>query len=219
MYHLPLFPLNVVLFPGMPLDLHIFERRYRKMIRTCLDEKAPFGVVLIRQGVEALGPLAVPYPVGCSARIVQVEHLEDGRMNLVVVGDERFRIHSLDTSLPYLRGEVESFPLENPHPLTVLRVINELRSQVSEYLRRLSAASKDELDLSGMELPDDVHGLLYLSAALLQIPLVEKQPLLEAPHAGDLLAHLHRLYRREIALLSPARPEDEERTRRSAWLN
>ena len=219
MFHLPLFPLNVVLFPGMPLDLHIFEPRYRRMIRECLEQKSPFGVALIRQGLEALGPLAVPFAVGCSARIVQVEQMEDGRMNLVVVGDERFRILSLDTSLPYLRGEVESYPLENPHPLTVLRGVAELHEQVNHYLRRLSAASKDDLDLSEMELPDDAHGLLYLSAALLQIPLVEKQPLLESPHAGDLLDRLQRLYRREIALLSPALPEDEERNRRSAWLN
>lgn len=219
MFTMPLFPLNVVLFPGMPLDLHIFEPRYREMMRECIEAGSPFGVVFIRQGVEALGPLATPYLIGCSARIASVEHLNDGRMNLVVVGDERFRIHSLDASRPYLRGEVENYPLENTRPLDVLRGTRDLHTRVLEYLRRLSVATKDGVDFSELQLPEDAQGLLYLSAGLLQIPLLEKQPLLETPDAVDLLERLLRLYRREILLLSPASAEDEDRTRRSAWLN
>jgi Lon protease-like protein len=57
MFELPLFPLNTVLFPGMPLTLHIFEDRYKRMIRTCLKTRQPFGVVLVRHGQEAFGPL------------------------------------------------------------------------------------------------------------------------------------------------------------------
>src|SRR5512147_2655499 len=92
MYELPLFPLNTVLFPGMPISLHIFEPRYKLMIEQCIQIAQPFGVVLIREGVEALGPSAEPHQIGCSAQITQVERLEDGRMNIVAVGVERFQI-------------------------------------------------------------------------------------------------------------------------------
>ena len=61
MQEIPLFPLNTVLFPNAPLRLHIFEERYKRMVNDCLAEKQPFGVVLIRHGLEALGPLAEPF--------------------------------------------------------------------------------------------------------------------------------------------------------------
>ena len=76
-YELPLFPLNTVLFPGMPLPLHVFEERYKEMVQVCLDEQRPFGVVLIRSGVAEGGPLADPYDVGCVAEIIEVQKLED----------------------------------------------------------------------------------------------------------------------------------------------
>ena len=102
MYELALFPLFTVLFPGMPLHLHIFEPRYRLMIQRCLEANQPFGVVLIRKGEEAMGPLAEPYITGCTARIARTERLRDGSMNLTVLGEERFP-HSrtgFQTALP-----------------------------------------------------------------------------------------------------------------------
>ena len=219
MLHLPLFPLNSVLFPGMPLYLHIFEPRYRLMIHTCLEQKIPFGVVLIRQGMEALGPVALPYQTGCIAQISQVERLEDGCMNLTVVGEERFQILELDTSQAYLAGMVETRPLENPRPLDVLRGLRGLKRQVREYLERLARIASDELDLSLIEMPDDTFGMLYMAASLLQVPTVEKQPLLEAEHAGHLFHQLYRIYRREIAMMSPVALLGEEQARRSSWLN
>lgn len=86
MYELPLFPLNTVLFPGTPIQLHIFEDRYLKMINRCIEEHKPFGVVLIEEGSEAFGPLAKPYRIGCTALIAKVEKLEDGRINITAVG-------------------------------------------------------------------------------------------------------------------------------------
>ena len=108
---LPLFPLNTVLFPGQVLPLHIFEERYRLMIRRCLAEDAPFGVALIQTGAE-VGAAAEPHTVGTVARIIESSHLPDGTMNIVTVGTERFRIHRLIHDQPYLRGEVEIFPLD-----------------------------------------------------------------------------------------------------------
>ncbi len=106
MPHIPLFPLNSVLFPKQALPLHIFEERYKLMIGRCIDEKAPFGVVLIKSGEEAGGD-AEPYDVGTTARVARVQRLPDGRMNLITLGRRRFRILELDRSEEYLSGEVE----------------------------------------------------------------------------------------------------------------
>ncbi|MCI0849057.1 MAG: LON peptidase substrate-binding domain-containing protein, partial [Chloroflexi bacterium] len=85
---LPLFPLNLVLFPGMDLPLHIFEQRYRDMIGECLDKDAPFGVVLIKEGVE-VGDPADPERIGTSTRILSSEILDQGRMNILTRGERR----------------------------------------------------------------------------------------------------------------------------------
>ena len=106
MVELPLFPLHTVLFPGMPLPLHIFESRYKQMIDYCLKENSTFGVSLIHRGSEAFGPLAEPHKIGCTARIIEVQPLDDGRLNIVTVGERRFRIHSLNFDMPYLLGKV-----------------------------------------------------------------------------------------------------------------
>jgi len=86
----------------MPLPLHIFEDRYKQMIGECLEGDRLFGVVLIRNGSEALGPLAEPHTVGCTARIMEAQPLEEGRMQITTIGERRFRIHSLNYNLPYL---------------------------------------------------------------------------------------------------------------------
>src|SRR5919206_5035298 len=103
---LPLFPLHVVLFPGMRLPLHIFEDRYKLMIGTCMVTDETFGVALIRSGQEVGGPAEV-FRVGTTARIASMERLPQGRMNLVVVGGERFRIVERLQTQPYLLGSVE----------------------------------------------------------------------------------------------------------------
>src|SRR5579871_5364027 len=89
---LPLFPLNVVLFPGVVLPLHIFEPRYRQMIAECEQQKTPFGVVLARP--ESVPLLEEPYPVGTMADIRDLSQLEDGRYVLMAMGLRRFRILS-----------------------------------------------------------------------------------------------------------------------------
>src|SRR3989442_6382306 len=105
---LPLFPLNVVLFPHLPLPLHIFEPRYRQMIAECLEEGHSFGVVAIREGTET-GP-ATPYDVGTLAKIVRIDRLDDGRMNLLGMGASRFAIVRTADARPYLRGEIHIIP-------------------------------------------------------------------------------------------------------------
>ncbi|HUL34292.1 MAG TPA: LON peptidase substrate-binding domain-containing protein [Candidatus Eisenbacteria bacterium] len=97
---IPLFPLNVVLFPGEQLPLHIFEARYRRMVRECLDAESPFGVLLaVDDGITR---------VGCTAEILEVvKRYPDGRMDIVTVGRDPFRIVELFNDDPLLEGCVD----------------------------------------------------------------------------------------------------------------
>lgn len=199
MYELPLFPLNTVLFPGMPLTLHIFEERYKLMIGQCIESKQPFGVVLISDGVEALGPLAQPHEVGCTAYITQVERLSEGRLNIGAIGRERFRIHTLQSESPYLVGLVEPYPLDDQEPNAQDQLAQRLRPWIVRYLKALSQIEGLELDPA--HVPHEPVTLAYLAATLLQLPAAEKQQFLVAERAVTLLDDLRTLYRREVPLI------------------
>lgn len=199
MLELPLFPLNTVLFPGMPLNLHIFEERYKHMMQECIESSQPFGVVLIRQGLEALGPLADPHEIGCTARVIEVEPLTEGRMNIVALGQERFRILMLDRDKEYLVGKVELYPLGEKDKMNLIETGNRLHPWVKRYMDILSQAS--ETDLKSEYLPNDPLALAYLAAVLLQVPPREKQSLLAAQDANGFLDEMYDLYRREVVLL------------------
>jgi Lon protease-like protein len=99
---IPLFPLDLVLFPNAPLPLHIFEERYKEMIGECVDTDTGFGVVRVQQE-----GLAV---IGCTARIMRVlQQYEDGRLDILCQGDARFEIEMLENSRSYLEAEVDFF--------------------------------------------------------------------------------------------------------------
>ncbi|HEX7976742.1 MAG TPA: LON peptidase substrate-binding domain-containing protein [Anaerolineales bacterium] len=200
MVDLPLFPLQTVLFPGMPLHLHIFEERYKRMMRLCLESRQPFGVVLIRQGSEALGPLAEPYQVGCTAQVTQVQRLDEGRLNLVAVGKERFRILSLDKEAqPYLIGSIQPFPLVISDAQQVMQEGKRLRFWIDRYLQTLTDAGKGPANLQS--LPDDPISLAYAAAAIIPVQPLQKQKVLEQETAFGLLDGVKDIYRKEIALL------------------
>ncbi len=116
MIEIPLFPLNIVLFPSGPLPLRIFETRYVDMVRRCMRSGADFGVVLIREGQET-GP-AETYGVGTMARIVDFHQLQDGLLGLSCLGVERYRIHSRRRQADGLNlAEVEPLPAEDAVPV------------------------------------------------------------------------------------------------------
>lgn len=208
MIEIPLFPLKTVLFPGTPIHLHIFEPRYIQMINDCQENQTPFGVVLIRKGVEALGPLAEPYRIGCMCKIIQIQPLEDGQMNLVAVGSERFRLLSLDRQTrPYLLGQAQPYPLENPDPIETNRKVDNLRRQFDRFIGKLQQVSPNKFDLN--DLPADEILFAYFSAAVLQIPVRQKQELLTLNSLDRLVAHLERYYLREITLLDVVLKKEE----------
>lgn len=195
---IPLFPLSVVLFPHMPLPLHIFEERYRQMMRDCEEQGTSFGVVAIREGVEAMGP-ATPHPVGTLAQLRKVEKLEDGRYNLLVVGASRFRIAGVSTRRPYLVGEVEYLQDSDGGEGATSELSRQVGGAFRTYadtLRQLAGQ-----DPAGIELPDDPELLSYLVAATLQVEIARKQELLEMDGAGDRLRGCLALLRREAVLL------------------
>src|SRR6266581_4222027 len=106
---IPLFPLpNLVLFPNIVVPLHIFEERYKLMINTCVERDEAFGLVLLRGGAAEENEGSI-HRVGVTARIVQVERLEDGRMNILIEGEDRFRIYRFTQQTPYWKASVEFF--------------------------------------------------------------------------------------------------------------
>jgi len=158
---LPLFPLDVVLFPGAPLPLHIFEPRYKEMIGECLAQKQLFGVVRARETSLA--------DVGCTAEIVAVtKTYEDGRLDIVTQGRERFEILELNQERTFLRGEI-LYVTDEPEKPTEQEIAHAV-----ELHRQILALANSEQDLpEGEDSP-----LSYHLAGSLPLDLDFKQKML-----------------------------------------
>jgi Lon protease-like protein len=197
---LPLFPLGTVLFPGLLLPLHVFEDRYRTLVRDLIEgpeESQAFGVVAIREGRE-VGDDGVQslYSVGCLADLRQVEPHADGRFDIVATGARRFRIASVDsTSRPYLQAEVDF--LDEPDGETASVLARNVAVLWNVYREALTGTSPDDPD----QLPDDPAVLSYLVAAATILDLGDKQLLLEEPDTTGRLRREVALLRREVAML------------------
>jgi uncharacterized protein len=199
---LPLFPLGTVLYPGMLLPLHIFEERYRQLVRDLLGGPDPrrFGVIAIRKGRETgVGGVHSLYEIGCTSTLRRVEEYPDGRFDIVTVGTQRFRLLALDQSLPYLQGEIE--PLSDDEvdadaaaPL-VRAVQVAFRAYVDALTRRGGAVVKVD------DLPDEPTLLSFLVAAASVIDLPERQGLLAEPDTMRRLSTERSLLARETAVL------------------
>ena len=191
---LPLFPLNVVLFPGADLPLHIFEARYRLMIKECHEQDKPFGVVLARPN----SPLKheEPYPVGTMADILALSRMDDGRMNLIARGGQRFRILERHHEKPYLTGIVEIYH-DLPEPEQALREqANKAQELFNTYLEiLLEVVGKTETQFN---LPDEPEELSHFIAYFLDIEDEEKQQLLEMTLTTQRLESVIETLRREV---------------------
>lgn len=185
---IPLFPLNTVLFPYAEIVVHIFEDRYREMMRHCLQYDTGFGVCLIRSGEET-GDTPDPYMVGTYARIISAQTYDDGRIDVKVRGERRFRIRRLDDSRPYLVGHVE--------PVVEAEVEDSPRSdalalKTRECLQEYIEASFKRLDyhVAKVQLPHDATALSFLAATFLNMENIRKQHLLETTDTVDRIAEL-----------------------------
>ena len=200
---LPLFPLGTVLFPGVLLPLHVFEERYRRMVRDLLaepDDRRDLGIVAIREGREVGAHQAKAlHPVGCVARLRRVDPYADGRFDIVCMGTARFRLadDGLDTSLPYLRGRVQLLPeTDGADPERAGRDVRVLFDAYREAL------GGDAEGTSAQDVPDAPRQLSYLVGATVVLDLADRQRLLEAPDTTERLRLESRLLRRETGLLA-----------------
>ncbi len=212
---LPLFPLHTVLFPHMPLGLHVFEPRYRLMISECLGAGHSFGVVAIREGSET-GP-AIPHDVGTLAKIVRVERLEDGRMNLQVTGASRFQIVRTARDRPYLRGEVRFLPETGDDLQQTSHITEAAGTAYRDYCNLLRELVDQQPEPA--EPPMEPELLSYLIAAALNAQIPAKQALLALPRTDERLQAELQLLRKDIALLRAMLARKEAGLSRRASLN
>jgi len=200
--NLPLFPLRVVLFPGMMLPLHIFEDRYRQMIDDCLVEDPRFGVALITEGNEVGGSAKVR-EVGTIARIINVGKYSGGELDIMCVGMQRFRILDFNSDKKYLRASVETFA-DAPHSSAELDDrVRAVRALLRQYLDRRGAAGE-----MSPELPDEPEALSFVPGVL-DLPLEQKQRLIETDSTAERLDQIVYLLQHELGLmdqLGPTRP-------------
>ena len=177
---IPLFPLNVVLLPGADLPLHIFEPRYRKMVRDCLDNKTEFGMLLaLTDGVAG---------TGCTAEILEVvKTYDDGRMDILTVGREPFRVVELFTENPLLEGTVDYLedryaPESRETRQSLVEIYEACHTLIFGDYPRDAAPQEEQIQLS------------YTAASKLPMDLLWKQRILElrteAERQERLLAYL-----------------------------
>jgi Lon protease-like protein len=170
---LPVFPLpDTVLFPGMPLPLHVFESRYRKMVADVLGSHRSIGICLLKPGWEESyqGRPAI-YSIGCWGEISQHERLEDGRYNIILRARSRFRVREEHEGEPYRLASVEAIP-DEPGDADAL---DGLRRRVLTTIAQ-AADGPRSLVLQG-ELPHDL--LVNALSQSLSLRAVEKQSLLD----------------------------------------
>lgn len=199
---MPLFPLGTVLFPGLLLPLHIFEERYRQLVRDLLAGPEPrtFGVIAIRKGRETgADGVSALYETGCTATVRQVTEYEDGQFDLATVGTRRFRLGGLDRSRPYLQGEVELLAEEAGDSGTAQRAARAVRTAFEGYLEALARRSMTQV--SKPSLPEEPVALSYVVAATMVLGLPERQALLAEPDAVARLAAERTLLGRETSML------------------
>jgi Lon protease-like protein len=187
---IPLFPLpNLVLFPHIVVPLHIFEERYKSMINACIDSGEVFGLVLLRTGADEESEETI-HRVGVTARIVEVERLDEGRMNILCEGEQRFRIYRFSQQTPFWKGAVDLIEDDERNATEVLyEQVAELYRSVVDVSAKLSGSQEAELVL-----PDSSTDLSYMVSYVLDIEPEDKQKLLEMDSTAErlrmLLAHL-----------------------------
>lgn len=191
---LALFPLQeVVLFPGMNLPLHIFEDRYKKMISDCLEKDKRFGIVLSQDSAFA--------EIGTTALIVDIENLEDGKMNIFTEGKERFKIISYSKKDPYYIAETQTYEdIEQEIDGDSKKTIKQIRKLSSKALSIFDLVSDQELSKK-LKLPEEPNELIFLIAANLTCPYESKQSLLESRSINERAAKVLSLLKEEIQRL------------------
>ncbi|HQU74173.1 MAG TPA: LON peptidase substrate-binding domain-containing protein [Calditrichia bacterium] len=165
---IPLFPLGVVLFPGMLLPLHIFEERYKEMIRLCIEQEQEFGVLLFQNGQLC--------PVGCTVGITKVlKSYEDGRMDILTEGSRRFRLEDTVDEKSFLEARVTFLEDDDADPG---EVSEDLVRDAGAFLEKIMSFLGQEADSEKIAAISPAT-LSYLIASHGVFTLEEKQNFLE----------------------------------------
>lgn len=203
-YELPLFPLPLVLFPGVPLPLHIFEERYRRMLEDVRVSNNLFGLSYFDPNALGSGERPAAGHVGCATEVLEVQKMPDGRSNILTVGVARYRVTEyVEGGEPYLVARVEFFEDEEGDT----SVLRKRADEVAEMFTRIASAMRSINDERGAlpELPlEDPERLSFLVAAVVEMEADAKQQLLELRSTAERL-------RRVYALLAQAVSSYEER--------
>lgn len=172
---IPLFPLNAVLFPHQPLPLHIFEPRYKAMVKDCLEAKKDFGVLLVHQGQL--------YQNGTCARIENIlERYEDGRLKILTLGKKRFRVNRVIETKSYLEGEVEFWDDEKPLAPEVEVLFRQVHDLLKDYARLTGKISDHSLIENFTP-----YGFSFFLAEINMYSLTRQQEVLEMTSAQERL--------------------------------
>jgi Lon protease-like protein len=211
---LPLFPLGTVLYPGLVLPLHIFEERYRQLVRDLLDGPEPrrFGVIAIREGRETgVSGISALHDVGCTATLRQVDRYDDGRFDVVTVGTDRFRLLRLNEGQPYLCGELDLLAEATGDEAVAGLAAHAVQEAFRGYLDALAARGATRISVP--DLPDEPVLLSYIVAASMIVEVPDKQVLLAEPDAARRLAAERTLLAKETTMLRtlPSRPAPDLR--------
>lgn len=201
---IPIFPLNVVLFPHTRLPLRIFEDRYKKLFEDSLKDGAKFGIALIREGLEVGGP-ATPFDVGTLAEIEAVDHHKDS-MFLLVKGTNRFKILSLKHDKPYLVAKVEILDEVEKLGATEKKAADALEKTFTKYVKHLKAlAAGLGGELKVPEPKKDASAIERVFGIAFTLPLEpeRKQILLETHDVGEFILRLDTLLSAETGFLEP----------------
>jgi uncharacterized protein len=199
---LPLFPLGAVLYPGMLMPLHIFEERYRQLVRDLLDRPEPrqFGVIAIRKGRETgIDGVHSLYEVGCTATLRRVDRHTDGRFDLLTVGAQRFRLTRLDDTRPYYQGEIEPLAEDVVDQAAAGPAVRAAQAAFRAYLDALTEWGGATVAVG--DLPDEPTLLSFIVAAAMVIDLPERQALLAQDDTMRRLTAERALLARETGVL------------------
>jgi ATP-dependent Lon protease len=185
---LPIFPLPLILFPGVTIPLHIFEPRYRRMLGDCLERDRRFGILFLAEG-EAEESLGVGGDVGCVAHVDSHDQLPDGRSNIIVAGHERFMLRALVTApLPYRVGMIVPYE-DTPEPAALLEPLAErVRERFDRIVRAARAISDDEEAIP--DLPEDPALLAFRVASFIDLDVAERRRLLTSTSPGERLRRI-----------------------------
>jgi Lon protease-like protein len=191
---IPIFPLPLVQFPGAVTPLHIFEPRYRKMLKDAMERDRTFGIIYRNDQTLLDAGQLPPGSIGCTIEVAVVQELPDGRSNILCVGGQRYRIVNQIEGEPYLQAEVEFFDddITFDDQSAAIKRAKELFQRLSAAIRNLKGEGERDAEQTP-DLPDDAQSLSFIVAAYLDIEATDKQELLEMTSTAERLREVNRI--------------------------